>query len=174
MQNISYVMSLLGREWLPGLAPAANVGVNVGAKIEELITETEGTKASPKVAEKLQVRAHLLEKTPRRPPGKAHPTAAMTQVSAFQRDAEVKAWVLRRAQGTCECCGNPAPFADTSGMPFLEVHHVRHLADGGPDVITNAAALCPNCHRALHYSHDSELLREKLYSRVVELKREVN
>jgi len=39
MQNISSVLSLLGREWLPGLKPAANVGPTVTAQIEGLIND---------------------------------------------------------------------------------------------------------------------------------------
>ncbi|WP_444959398.1 HNH endonuclease [Microbulbifer sp. ZKSA002] len=37
------------------------------------------------------------------------------------------------------------------GEPFLEVHHLRRLADNGSVTITNAVALCPNCHREFHY-----------------------
>ncbi|MCA3802550.1 MAG: HNH endonuclease, partial [Burkholderia sp.] len=40
MQNISYVLALMGRQWLPGLKPAKNVGSN-GALIEQFINELE-------------------------------------------------------------------------------------------------------------------------------------
>ena len=33
MQNISYVFSLMGRDWVKGLKPAKNVGVNVFREI---------------------------------------------------------------------------------------------------------------------------------------------
>ncbi|CAK2642980.1 5-methylcytosine-specific restriction enzyme A [Vibrio crassostreae] len=51
----------------------------------------------------------------------------------------------------------------------MEVHHVKFLSKGGSDTITNAAALCPNCHRALHNSIDKENLREELYRKVTRL-----
>ena len=35
--------------------------------------------------------------------------------------------------------------------PFLEAHHIKQLAKGGLDTISNAVAVCPNCHRELHY-----------------------
>jgi hypothetical protein len=46
--------------------------------------------------------------------------------------ARVKAWVLKTARGKCECCQMAAPFVDTDGLPYLEVHHIWRLADGGP------------------------------------------
>ncbi|WP_327020628.1 HNH endonuclease signature motif containing protein [Klebsiella pneumoniae] len=37
------------------------------------------------------------------------------------------------------------------------------LSLSGADTISNCVALCPNCHRALHYSQNSEELIEELY-----------
>jgi len=79
--------------------------------------------------------------------------------------------VLLRASGQCEGCGASAPFVDDDDDPFLEVHHVRTLASGGPDRVENAAALCPNCHRALHHAKDRDARRERLYDRVPSLNR---
>ena len=71
---------------------------------------------------------------------------------AFCRNPDVAAEVLARADGVCECCGQPAPFMRASdGTPYLEVHHTIRLADGGEDTVDNAEALCPNCHRMKHY-----------------------
>jgi 5-methylcytosine-specific restriction protein A len=69
----------------------------------------------------------------------------------YQRNPDVVAAVLERANGHCERCRNPAPFLRSDGTPYLEVHHSIGLADGGPDTVANALALCPNCHRELHY-----------------------
>ena len=41
MQNISFVFSELGREWVSGLKPAKNVGSNVFEKILEIIKKIE-------------------------------------------------------------------------------------------------------------------------------------
>jgi 5-methylcytosine-specific restriction protein A len=57
---------------------------------------------------------------------------------------------LRRANGVCELCEKSAPFNRDNGKPYLEVHHVKHLEDGGHDMTENAVALCPNCHRMMH------------------------
>jgi len=74
------------------------------------------------------------------------------QVTVFLRNPDVVAEVLSRANGDCEECRNPAPFIrEKDNTPFLEVHHIEQLANGGKDSVSNAIALCPNCHRELHY-----------------------
>ncbi|WP_456386557.1 HNH endonuclease [Profundibacter sp.] len=56
------------------------------------------------------------------------------------------------ANGICEGCGNNAPFiSKKDGTPFLEVHHVKPLAEEGDDTVENTLALCPNCHRKSHF-----------------------
>lgn len=70
----------------------------------------------------------------------------------FVRNPDVVAEVLYRANGRCGRCNSPAPFTRrTSGSPYLEVHHKTPLAAHGEDTVENAIALCPNCHRELHY-----------------------
>lgn len=70
----------------------------------------------------------------------------------YDRNPDVVAEVLIRAAGNCERCKNVAPFKRKSdGSPYLEVHHVVQLAQGGEDTIENAVALCPNCHRHAHF-----------------------
>ncbi|WP_373273521.1 HNH endonuclease [Vibrio parahaemolyticus] len=46
--------------------------------------------------------------------------------------------------------------------PYLEVHHLTRLADGGADCPENVIALCPTCHRRAHYSIDNQEFNEKL------------
>lgn len=81
----------------------------------------------------------------------AAPARATVTATAYLRDPDVVAEVLARANGHCERCRNPAPFLTRTGEPYLEVHHVVWLARGGKDTVENARALCPNCHRELHY-----------------------
>jgi 5-methylcytosine-specific restriction protein A len=80
------------------------------------------------------------------------PEQVVVLTRAFRRNPDVIVEVLQRADGTCEGCGQSAPFhrADGTGTPYLEVHHRRHLSDGGEDTVENAMALCPNCHRERH------------------------
>lgn len=74
-----------------------------------------------------------------------------------------------RAAGTCELCLTPGPFEDRDGNRFLEVHHLTRLADDGPDVVENCAALCPNCHRRLHYALDVTDVVAQLRIRIAEV-----
>jgi hypothetical protein len=80
------------------------------------------------------------------------PKRLVAQVTYFERSPYVVAAALRRAAGTCECCHKPAPFSRRSdGSPYLEVHHVISLGEGGDDTLENVLALCPNCHRREHH-----------------------
>ena len=108
-----------------------------------------------------------------KPAGSVSPAKITSEsTTAFVRDPGVKAWVLRRAAGTCECCRQPGPFETDHGYRFLEVHHVRRLADGGSDTVENAVGICPNCHRELHHGKGRVRLVEDLYRKVLELVRQ--
>ncbi|MEZ5654944.1 MAG: HNH endonuclease signature motif containing protein [Sphingobium sp.] len=169
MQNISYVLSLMGRDWLSGLKPASNVGTKNAIRIERLILEIEGKPGPHVVTAEMAVLDALAKHFASPPKGSKSPEVQTSQSMQFKRDFEVKAWVLEQADGICECCEQPAPFKRPDGRAYLEVHHVRTLADGGSDTVENAVAVCPNCHCALHYSLDSKVLAERLYERVVRL-----
>lgn len=70
-----------------------------------------------------------------------------------ERDQVVSKDTKNRARGFCDLCNEPAPFTTKDG-PYLECHHVITIASGGPDVIYNTVALCPNCHRKMHSLND--------------------
>lgn len=80
------------------------------------------------------------------------PTKTTVTSEVFIRNPDVVAEVLHRAAGVCENCSKPAPFfKKKDGKPYLEVHHKIQLSDDGEDTVQNAIALCPNCHRKLHF-----------------------
>jgi 5-methylcytosine-specific restriction protein A len=93
------------------------------------------------------------------------PAKRQVESQVIQRDAAVAQFVKRLAGGVCELCGGSAPFNSQDGQPYLECHHIIHLADGGDDAIDNAVALCPNCHRKMHVLGRSEDIKA-LESRV--------
>lgn len=108
----------------------------------------------------------------REPPGCSLPQRRrVAERVEYERDPLVKAYVLQLAAGHCELCEEAAPFITDADEPFLELHHVRRLADGGPDTPTNAVAVCPNCHRHLHLGRDAAERVEVLYARVLRLRR---
>ena len=69
-----------------------------------------------------------------------------------RRSLAVHRYAQLRANGSCELCLQAAPFYSEEGRPYLEVHHIHRLADDGPDAPQNVAAICPNCHRAVHHA----------------------
>jgi 5-methylcytosine-specific restriction protein A len=89
------------------------------------------------------------------------PKSRTVLVHVYERNPYVVAEVLGRANGICEKCNVAAPFKrKKDGSPYLEVHHKTRLADGGEDTVANAIALCPNCHRYLHFGkHNNALHR---------------
>ncbi len=89
------------------------------------------------------------------------------------RDPRVVHAVLVRANSRCESCGDEAPFVRDDGTPFLEVHHVAPLSDGGSDRQENALACCPNCHRAFHFADDRITRTERAYLENIGLIREL-
>jgi 5-methylcytosine-specific restriction protein A len=63
--------------------------------------------------------------------------------------AVLRDYVISRARGYCQLYGERAPFTGRDGRPYLEVHHVISVRDGGCDAPGNLAALWPNCHRKI-------------------------
>lgn len=78
----------------------------------------------------------------------------------YRSDA-IKYYAKKRASGYCEGCGVKSPFNTKSG-PYLEVHHLTRLSDGGADIPENVIALCPTCHCRAHYSKDNVLFNDEL------------
>jgi len=177
MQNISTVLVELGRDRIAGYKPAKNVGANVARSIREALnapsTLTPEDFAPTADDATLEQRAAKLERQPLKdePKGIERPEQTQSKGKSYVRDPEVRAWVRQQAKGRCEGCGEPAPF-EKDGRPFLEVHHVKHLAQEGSDRTSNAVALCPNCHRRCHHSSDREAFTLELYTRVKRLERE--
>jgi hypothetical protein len=93
---------------------------------------------------------------------------AVTTVS-YQRSAEVRRSALRRADGRCEYCGHPG-FTMANGRIYLETHHVVPLSEGGPDHLTNVAALCPTDHKKAHFASDRESIKAALAAKLATAK----
>lgn len=71
------------------------------------------------------------------------------------RDAVIRSYALERSSGVCEACDEPAPFETRNGRPYLEVHHIVPVSEGGPDNPTNVAGVCPNCHARVTHGEDA-------------------
>lgn len=85
-----------------------------------------------------------------------------SQTQEYNRSPKVREYVKRRADGTCEGCGKPAPFISKTGDPYLHAHHIQELSDGGQDTIESVIALCPNCHYRVHHGEDGDKYNQDL------------
>lgn len=94
---------------------------------------------------------------------KGKPARTVKTSVVFVRNPYVVAGALMRSNGVCEMPGcTVALFKRADGTPFLEVHHIVPLAEGGDDSLLNAAALCPMCHRELHFGARRKKKRKAL------------
>jgi 5-methylcytosine-specific restriction enzyme A len=182
MRNISHVIeTALHSGWVVGYRPAANVGPEPTRRILAALERQLGggsTSTAPTFdATQLSQRTEAARTRAKRshgtlrPMGNSTPRARSAETTVYERDPGVKGWVLEYAKGVCEACGKPGPFKTKAGDDFLEVHHVKKLAEGGPDTIENAIAVCPNCHREAHIGPDVPGWSLAVYERIRRLRR---
>lgn len=141
--NESYVQSVLGevKEFFNKERPKESISTyfsNLDDEISYLLRDPKARKDKLKNSPKI-------------------PESFNSIVTLFRRNPAVIAEVLDRANGHCEECRKIAPFKRASdGSPYLEVHHITPLSEGGEDTVKNAQALCPNCHREAHFGDKSD------------------
>lgn len=161
MQNLSAVMENLCLPRVEGYLPARNIGANVTKVILDILDEIgfvdrdlyDSTVDNHELDERANKLIALIGSGV--PQGNKSPKRQTSSFTVYyQRDPLVKAWVLKNSAGNCEQCHNNAPFLKEDNTFFLEVHHIVPLAEDGEDTINNTVALCPNCHRELHFSRD--------------------
>jgi len=168
--NISHLLSEIGEPWIPGLKPQPHVSDLVRQRFQHAMDQNFIAFDPVELRLKSRVITHSI--SPNIPPnGSIKPRTVDSTRKTFARSVRVAAYVEKAANGVCELCDQRAPFIDVSGLPFLEVHHIRMLADEGPDTVDNAVAVCPNCHRALHFSANSADLKESLFFKIERLRR---
>ncbi len=113
------------------------------------------------------------QKKPTPPKGKKKPKKINSSSTSYSRDPAVEAFVLNASLGKCESCNMNAPFIRSSNNSYyLEIHHIKRLADGGSDTVSNAVAVCPNCHREFHYGVNMHKLNNQIYRKVKRLIKE--
>lgn len=98
------------------------------------------------------------------------PARRTVQRADFVRDPWVVRAVILRSNSKCEMPGCKSElFKREDGSTYLEVHHLTPLSENGDDVLENTAALCPRCHRELHFGVDRLSNRERLAGHVAAL-----
>jgi len=104
------------------------------------------------------------------PPGCSTPDRALRTGYSIKRDARVRQYVVKKANGKCEYCGELG-FGMLNGGFYLEAHHIIQLANQGRDNVQNVIALCANHHRQAHYGLQAEEL-ELEFVRIVNRRNE--
>lgn len=123
-----------------------NIELKYNQEDQELISKRQHKEISSLSTDQL----HVLAKNK-----KANTIKRVVEINYVERDPIISKATKNRANGKCDLCGENAPFVTKDG-PYLESHHVITIADGGPDVIYNTVALCPNCHRKVHSLKSSD------------------
>lgn len=122
----------------------------------EVVTEVDDSTVNPGLAD---LRSEAEKKASSDPVRDTSPT---TGGSRYQRASAIREYALARADGICECCGDPSPFMKPDGDPYLEVHHVDELGEGGEDHPDKVVALCPVCHKRIHHGKNGSSINRQL------------
>lgn len=91
---------------------------------------------------------------------------AKSRTPQYSRSSAIRDYVMARADGICEGCGEPSPFKSKSGEPYLHSHHIHELSDGGSDTPDTVVALCPNCHYRVHHGVSGNKFNRELLTKV--------
>lgn len=82
----------------------------------------------------------------------------ITEVLVKVRNRNRKAVrALKELYGECQIGGANGVFPKRDGTPYLEVHHLVPLGEGGSDDPKNMIVVSAEIHRALHYAKVSEI-----------------
>lgn len=179
MQNISAALYELKMPRIAGYLPAKNIGSSIKERLISILNangvEALAAYVPTSDAARLARSVSQLRKkgSLNMPAGSLTPELTTTTTTTYVRDPAVKAWILKHSNGICEGCKAPSPFLGQDGLPYLEVHHVMPLSCHGSDTVSNAVALCPNCHRRCHYALDRDEFKLQLYRSIPRLVLEV-
>ncbi|OFY96568.1 MAG: hypothetical protein A2491_11080 [Bacteroidetes bacterium RIFOXYC12_FULL_35_7] len=88
--------------------------------------------------------------------------AIQVNTSTYKRDPRILFFAKKRAEGKCDLCNNYSPIQKNNNDYYLETHHVLPMKEGGRDEIKNISALCPNCHKILHFDKNKDKMKELL------------
>lgn len=78
------------------------------------------------------------------------PKSSKELAERYERD-KILSDLLKELRGyECQICG--FSFLKADGNPYVEVHHLERLADGGLNIASNMIVLCANCHKIFHYA----------------------
>lgn len=114
------------------------------------------------VKQKITARPSAFDDLAESPPeGIEHPERVPATSTVFYRNAMVRKYVLKRANGRCEYCKNEG-FLMLNGERYLETHHILALSERGGDSVSNVIGLCACHHKQAHYGVDAGRLNAEM------------
>lgn len=140
-----------------------NTGAPLPADNEGKFDETARQLLEKKAAGLLGKSLDELEQIISKPGRTRDQTSQLITVAGRPRDPAIVAYARVRAGNRCEvdACSIPL-FQTPQGLPFVEVHHIKPLSEGGPDAITNVACVCPSHHREAHHGTNALAIGSQL------------
>lgn len=98
------------------------------------------------------------------PVGVTEPEMTYRTSASYARDPKVRSYVITRANGNCEYCGEKGFLMSDGKSHYVEAHHIIALADDGKDTPENVIALCPKHHREAHFGMNRGQLEAEMTS----------
>jgi 5-methylcytosine-specific restriction endonuclease McrA len=93
------------------------------------------------------------------------------EVKQVERDRDIREVCLMRAGYQCEINSEHTSFTTVNGRQYVESHHIIPLKyqdqfNFNLDTVDNLIALCPNCHKAIHYGsrRTKEMLLKQIHN----------
>lgn len=96
------------------------------------------------------------------PPCVVEPDKIYRMSASYARDPRVRSYVIARAKGICEYCGEQGFLMSDGKSHYVEAHHIIALADDGKDTVGNVIALCARHHREAHYGMNQAKLETEM------------
>lgn len=111
------------------------------------------------VAEHTSERKSAIDDLDGVPEGALVPELLRMHGFVYKRSRMVRDYVVHRAKGRCEYCGEQG-FLMANGSRYIEAHHILGLGANGPDTVANVIGLCPGHHREAHFGEKAQSLNE--------------
>ena len=93
------------------------------------------------------------------------------EIKQVERDRDIREVCLMRAGYQCEINSEHTSFTTVNGRQYVESHHIIPLKyqdqfNFNLDTVDNLIALCPNCHKAIHYGsrRTKEMLLKQIHN----------
>ena len=96
------------------------------------------------------------------PSGVIAPEKTYRMSASYSRDPRIRSFVINRAKGRCEYCGEQGFLMSDGKSHYIEAHHIIALADEGEDTVENVIALCPKHHREAHFGANRTTLETEM------------